>query len=135
MYYDQNTKQSRKSVQPSRTYTSKHKSKARVFSPEKSEQSDVMIFVEDIENSPDLKSAKSNAPRAPRGNKNGVRLRIQKNEANQVAQSCQKMSPESTSYTPTLDGRPNRLYISSPKCETPKTNQHPVKTPIAVLSP
>ena len=22
--------------------------------------------------------------------------------------------------TPTLDGRPNRLYISSPKCETPK---------------
>jgi len=46
-----------------------------------------MIFVEDVEDSPGLKSAKSNAPKVPRSDKN-VKLRLQKNEASQVAESC-----------------------------------------------
>jgi hypothetical protein len=54
------------------SYTSKHKSKTRIFSPAKSNQSDVLIFVEDVEDSPDLKSARSNAPKVPSLKKNNL---------------------------------------------------------------
>ena len=95
-----------------------------------------MIFVEDAEESSNLKSAtKSNAPKAPRSDKKD-KLRLRKNEANYVQESCQKSTPEYSSNTPTLDGQPNRLYISSPKCETPSNNFYPpARTPIAVSKP
>jgi predicted transcriptional regulator len=41
--------------QPRRAYTSKHKSKTPIFSPTKSNNSDVIIFVEDVEEFPTFK--------------------------------------------------------------------------------
>ena len=92
-----------------------------------------MIFVEDADESAILKSAtKSNAPRAPRSGQKD-KLRLQKNQAHKVSDSCVKLTPTLTCTTPTLDGQPNRLYISSPMCSTPTQNIKPMpRTPIAV---